>query len=147
MRDHIRDYATSAFKFYAENGKSVEKFKKHLYKQALQQQQRLEGTYGISKPTESAIIRAEQILEERKAEIKDMEAVEKTVGILERMSGGTSIIKALQYVYFEPTRGKRINVKERVHKAEIFIPASERTIYYWLRKARDIFAIERNLRT
>jgi len=35
---------------------------------------------------------------------------------------------------------------DRVIQAVIHIPASERSIYYYLKKARNIFAYERGLR-
>jgi hypothetical protein len=43
----------------------------------------------------------------------------------------------------EPDRGE---ISERVHTAEIQIPASEKTIYRWLGTARRFFAEFRGLR-
>jgi hypothetical protein len=141
MRDHTRDYATAAFDFYRRNGKSVDVYKHRLYKQALEQQQRADGSYGTSKPTEAAVMRVEKIVEEKISEIKDMEAVEKTIKIIELSRNGREILKTIDYVYFE--EGK---ICEKVHIAEIGVPASERSIYRWLGKVRQIFAIERGLR-
>jgi hypothetical protein len=93
-------------------------------------------------------MRAEQAIEQAAAEICDIEAVERTIYILENTIGGNNIIKALKMVYMaEPHRDpQRGEISERVHKAELFIPASEKTIYRWLSTARRVFADERGLR-
>lgn len=144
MRDHIRDYATSAFRFYAENGKSAEKYKINLANEIIYNQQKLKS--GINNPTETAVIKHESIIEDRMAEIKDMEAVERVMDILSKMSNGREIKKAIEYVYFDTEKIKKGSILERIHNAVIHIPASERSIFRWLKKARKLFAEERGLR-
>lgn len=146
MRDYLRDYATAAFIFYARNGMSAEKYKKKLYIEVLESQKKNEGgSGGISKPTESAIIAAEREVNSKIAEIMDMEAVEKVIAELD-VRKRHDIIQAIEYVYFNNCNEKSEDIKARVHNAETYIPASERSIYRWLRQARDLFAIERGLR-
>ena len=146
-KSHIRDYATAAFQFYACAGSS-EKYKADLWEKAIEQQHKCEGRGGISNPSEAAVMRAEQALEQAAADIHDIEAVERTIRILENTIGGYNIIKVLKMVYMadphrDPERGE---ISERVHKAELNIPASEKTVYRWLSSARRIFADERGLR-
>ena len=146
MRDYLRDYVTAAFRFYAQNGMSAEKYKKKIYIQALEEGLISEGNKsGVSKPTESAVIAAERAVSLKIAEIRDMEAVEKVIAELDVKLRG-DIIQAIEYVYFKDCNQELENIKAKVHTAEIFIPASERSIYRWLRHARELFAVERGLR-
>lgn len=146
MKDYLRDYVTAAFRFYAKNDKSAEKYKKKVYIKALEEGMIREGIKsGISKPTESAVIAAERAVSLMVAEIKDMEAVEKVIAELD-VKGRCDIVQAIEYVYFSDPEEDIENIKAKVHIAEIYIPASERSIYYWLRQARELFAVERGLR-
>lgn len=141
-KDHIRDYATEAFRFYAKTGGS----KKYIEKIAADIQKQ-KGA-GIVNPTEGALIAKERAIEENAAELADLEAVEKAMHLIERLPQGGSILKAIEYVYFKDCwrELRRGDIKSRVHYAEIHIPASERQIYRWLSKARLLFAQERGLR-
>lgn len=147
MKNHIRDYATEAFRFYAKNGMSADKYKQQIYDKALEEQKKNEGKSGISKPTEAAIMRAEAAVNAKIAEIKDMEAVELTIKELE-ISMSCNMKKAIEIVYFADPDKKleKGDIHNRVHFAEVNIPASEKTIYRWLGKARKIFAENRGLR-
>ncbi|MCB2297781.1 hypothetical protein [Clostridium tagluense] len=146
MKDYLRDYVTAAFRFYAKNDKSAEKYKKKIYIQALEEGMIREGgKSGVSKPTESAVIAAERAVSLKIAEIRDMEAVEKVIAELD-VKRRRDIIKAIEYVYFSNPEKDIEDIKAKVHHAEIFIPASERSIYRWLRQSRDLFAVERGLR-
>lgn len=152
MKDYLKDYATAAFRFYAKNGKSAEEYKKRIHDEALETIRRREvktkGSGGS--PTEAMLIEAERMISDKMAEIKDMEAIESTIRQLEvmRFGQGKGIIQAIEYVYFKDADKEIIkgDIYNRVHAAEIDIHASERSIYYWLRQAREIFAIERGLR-
>lgn len=161
MKNHIRDYATAAFIFYAANGRSAEGYKEMIYKKALEKQSKIEKCSGVSKPTEAAIMRAEAAVNEKLAEIKDMEAVEKTLAELRACSSfyenpsrlmkheRTNIVMAIEIVYFTDAEKElqKGDIHNRVHKAVLEIPASEKTVYRWLGKARKIFAEKRELRT
>ena len=82
MKDYLRDYATAAFRFYAMNGKSAEKYKQDIFDNALENIKKSEGGAGISSPTESAVIAADRAVDEKIAEVRDMEAVELTLAEL-----------------------------------------------------------------
>jgi hypothetical protein len=142
-KDHIRDYATEAFRFYAKTGGS----KKYIEK-IVEDIQRQKGT-GTVNPTEGALIAKERVIEENAAELADLEAVEKAIYLIEQLPQGGSILKVVEYVYFKDCwrELRKGDIENRVHYAEIHIPASRRQIYYWLKKAREIFAEERGLRT
>ena len=148
-KDHIKDYATAAFRFYKSAG-GLEVYKNKIWQEALLDNQR-DGIRcaGISKPTEADIIRAEKALDLKISEIADLEAVEKTLDILGRMEYGRFIIMAVDIVYWTDLNtpiNQRGVIQDRVHKASLRIPAGERTVYYYLTKARAVFAIERGLR-
>ncbi len=136
-KDHIRDYATEAFRFYARWG-GRDSYVKSLL--ADLQQQR--GS-GICFPTESALIHKEQVMREHMAEIADLEAVEVVMKVCD-----TDVRQAVEMVYFyKPYESIEWgDIKQRVHYAEIHMPAGERSIYRWLAEARKIFAEERGLR-
>lgn len=149
MKDYLRDYATAAFRFYAENGMSAEKYKEQIYSQALEEIRKKETTVkdGISKPTEAALMAAEKAVDEKIAEIKDMEAVEK---VLAEFKGTRRpyIVQAIEIVYFKDFNNDLNigDIQNRVKVAAIELPASERSIYYWLKQARELFAYQRGLR-
>lgn len=144
-KNHYMDYAKAAFRLYAQVG-GAETFKQKIWNEAILAQERQEGKSGLSKPSEAAIIRAERAVEEAKATIWDLEAVERTLSQLEVK--GRELVRAVQIVYMaEPHREpKRGELQDRTHRAELLIPASEKTIYRWLALARLIFAKERGLR-
>lgn len=149
MKNHIRDYATAAFRFYAQNGMSAEYYKSRIYNEALEEQKKVEKGCGISCPTEAAIMRAEQRVNEKIAEIKDMEAVDKVMAELSAEPyPGKSIMETIKIVYFKDANKnlKKGDIHNRVHQAVINIPASERSIYGWLNRARVMFAEKRGLR-
>lgn len=144
-KDHIRDYATEAFRYYAEMGQpTYEKLKEKYYQEALNNYERTyeKGT-GIGKPTEAAVIYAENELRNKQAELWDILAVEKTLiqlNIWER--------QAVEIVYFSNSNKtiSKCDIQDGIQRASIQIPASERSVYYYLKKARNIFAFERGLR-
>lgn len=154
-KDHIRDYATEAFRLYKREG-GVESYKNKIWNDALPRSQRSElnglcqfGGDFISKPTEAAVMRAQGAIDDAAATVADLEAVERTLEIIGRLKSGTAMLEAVRIVYFtdaEKPIAKAGIIRDRVHKAGIYIPASERTIYYWLKKARTVFAVERGLR-
>jgi hypothetical protein len=149
MKDYLRDYATAAFRFYAKNGMSAEKYKENIYNQAMEDMKKREIRVkdGISKPTEAAITRAENAVDEKIAELKDIEAVEKVLAEL-KGTRRAYIVQAIEIVYFnEPGKDIELgDIQDRVNVATIAIPASQRSIYYWLRQARELFAYQRGLR-
>lgn len=126
-KEHYRDYATEAYRFYAQTGNS-EKY--------------IQSMVSDSMPVEKAI-------EIHYAELADLKAVEKVFAMLDMSVNGKYIRQAVEIVYMKDWNkpiAKR-DISNRVRYAEIHIPASEPQIYRWLRWARKTFAEERGLRT
>jgi len=152
VKDYLKDYATTAFRFYARNGRSAEDYKKKIHDDAIaaikRREIRTKGNGGS--PTEAMMIEAENMIAFKMAEIKDMEAVEATLKQIEvmRYGQGYEIKQAIEIIYFKDPYKELVKgqLTERVQIAISSIPASERSIYRSLRKARDIFAMERGLR-
>jgi len=143
-KDTIRDYATEAFRYYAAKGMTYEILKEKYYNEALESYQRTheKGT-GISKPTEQAVIYAENKLRKKQAELWDMLAVEKALAQLPLY-----IKSAVEIVYFTNADKdlEKGEISERVQCASTYIYSDVSTIYRHLRKARKLFAYERGLR-
>lgn len=144
LKSHYRDYATAAFRLLAREG-SADRYRNRVYNTALAR--RGDGGTGLGSPTEAAIMRAEQAVYDAVATIADLEAAEYAVAALEARYGYAAR-RALYMVYMayadrELVRGE---ISERIHKAELEIPASERAIYKWLGYARRCFAEKRGLR-
>jgi len=150
-KSHIRDYATEAFRFWAREG-SAEAYRAKIWEEAMAS--RAAGREGrassgdISKPTESTMILIERRIDEAQAEIMDLEAVDATMRILGGKKASRERLLALRLVYMQdPHRDlEKGEVADRVHQAELLIPASAATIYRWLSDARITFALERKLR-
>lgn len=147
-KDNIRDYATEAFRFYAACGRlTAEQLKQRVYEDIYSRQKReylRSGSGMLSDTTAYAVMAAEDAMRDMRAEFEDIIAVEKT---LQRLTQPQR--QAVELVYFiNPEQPlERNDISERVHRAELEIPASERSIYGWLYRARKIFAEERGLRT
>lgn len=141
-----RDYATEAFRFWARTGTAAA-YREHLLMEAAADRSDAPGA-GISKPTEAALLRVEDALDNAMAELKDLEAVDHTRAILIASRDGDLKLKALELVYMaHPQRFiRRGEIHDRVIRTAIALHCGEATIYRWLREARDIFAAERGLR-
>jgi phosphoribosyl-ATP pyrophosphohydrolase len=148
VKDSIKDYATAAFRFYALHDRSAEKYKEKIRQEAIEKvEERMKVQSQKGSPTESALMRSEEAINEKIAEICDLEAVEKMLAQLQANNKGY-ILSAIEYVYFtEPNKELcKCDIQDRVRAASIEIPAGERSIYRWLKQARDMFAYERGLR-
>ena len=149
MKDYTRDYATEAFRFYAKIGKpKFEQLKKEIYNQALEVSKG-EGikTNNICSPTELAVMKAEQAVLEKKAELEDILAVEKTLNNMKELRGEV-VKKAIEIVYFTDAEKelKKGDIEQRVAYASVELNADRATIYRWLGAARKLFCNERGLR-
>lgn len=146
-KDNIRDYATEAFRFYAVCGRLTAAQLEQIVRDRIYEQSKREyrrGGLGMhTDATAYAVMQAEDAVREMQAEFEDILAVERT---LKRLTYAQR--RAVELVYFaEPKREmERNDISDRVHQAELEIPASTDTIYRWLRSARMIFAEERGLR-
>jgi len=140
-KDNIRDYTTECFRFYAKSG-GRNKYIKNL----IEDMQRTKGS-GVCSPTESELIKKEEVISEHAAELADIEAVDKVLYALD-VCEHKSILQAIEMVYFKDCWKdiERGDIQDRVHQAEIHIPASDRQIYRWLAQARKMVARERGLR-
>ena len=136
-RDHIRDYATAAFRFYARVGKlSGDEYLKMV-----------RGSFGCVENNLQREIKACCAANEIMGACQDLDAVRRTLDILE-LSGKAYAAQAVREVYFTRPSGEisgRV-IAGRVRDFSLSCPASERTVYRWLSLARKVFARERGLR-
>lgn len=141
-KDHIRDYATEAFRFYAKTGG-----KEAYINDLVEDISKSKGT-GVCNPTEAALISKEKAIETRAAELADIEAVDRVFAILDKSYQGCYIKQAIELVYFKDSKKDLTwgDITDRVNKAGMTIPASRAQIFRWLREARKLFAQERGLR-
>ncbi len=143
--NYIKEYAADAFRFYAKFG-DIAEFRHKIWNEALESGRSEVKSQAPGKPVESAIIRAEKAVRGAKAEIDDLEAAQKTLRRLNLQQ--PEIAHAVRIVYMsdpERERGKG-DLKRRIIRATMEIPASERSVYYWLDIATKVFAKERGLR-
>ena len=149
-KDHIRDYATEAFRYYAKLGKpKFEDVKEKIYKEAIEESKKNElKTNNICSPTELAMMRADKAVVEKKGELEDILAVEETLKQLAYEFNGVEILKVIDKVYFvQPDKViEKGELKNRVLAAIEEIHIGERTAWRYLAKARDMFAENRGLR-
>lgn len=138
IKTHYRDYATEAYRLHARLG-SAEAYRQRVLCEALSR--RAEGGAGLGSPTEAAVAQKESIW-------RDLEAVERTMKRIALCRNGDCVLRAVKEVYQQnpDVSLRRGDIANRVTKLSIDMPASPRSIYGWLRSARDIFAEERGLR-
>lgn len=146
-KQSYRDYATEAFRFWAAVG-GAETYRRAVWDRAIATHQHEEGAAGISKPSEAAIIRAERAVDEARAEILDLDAVDRVMATLQAAPAGEDMIRALRTVYMaQPLRRlERGDIERRAIKAAREICCDRRTVYRYLARAREMFAAERELR-
>lgn len=122
-KDNYRDYAVEAFRYYSQCGK----------------------------PSRIAIHHAIPVdSRHNAAAVSDLEAVANTIDAIRRTEIDASVwIRCLDIVYFtEPKRRPARNeISQRVAFACAELNVSESSVYRILKKARQIFAYERGLRT
>ena len=148
-KDHIRDYATEAFRFYARLGKTFEQVKEEIYQEAIEKSKGTDiKTNNICSPTELAMMRADKAVLEKKGELEDILAVEETLKQLAYEYNGAEIKRSIELIYFtDPNKElERNEFSNKVLYAAQEIHCDERTIYRYLGKARSIFAENRGLR-
>lgn len=152
-KDHIRDYATEAFRFYAANGMNTEQFKDKIRQEALEEKRQREERSGNScggSPTEHELIYQEEKLQERISEILDMEGVEKTIEEykVHHNAIGKETLKLIEMVYFKDANREleKNDISIRVDIAAEELNISSRTAYRYLKNARRLFAFNRGLR-
>lgn len=151
IKDHIRDYATEAFRFYATVKMSAIEYREKIRAEAIENIMKKQGKTGSKgSPTESQLIYADKVVEEKISEIKDLEAVEKVLNECESQGFiGREMKQVIEIVYFtqadKPIR--RGEIRDRVLKACSKLNISESTTYRYLKRARLLFAHNRGLRS
>ena len=138
-KDYTRDYITEAYRLYAAMGQpKYDDVKRDIYNNALMDN---------SIDPAAAVARAEKAVETATPMLLDLLAVETAISLLER-GGKSYIIKAIKAVYFAAPSSplRKGDISNRVHRLSIDMPASERSIYQWLREARLLCASIRGLR-
>ena len=142
-REHYRDYAIEAFRFYARTGKTVDQLRDEMLEDPVNKAEYELRGGDISKPTEYELLHIQEMLGHREGELLDLIAVEKTLNQLQQLER-----EAVNMVYMKDATMKieRGDIQNRVSIASVNIGASESQIYRFLRKARNVFCLERKLR-
>ena len=145
-KSHYRDYAVAAFRLYAEQGPAAA-YKERIREQA-ETASREDGmpSRGLGSPTEAAVIRAEQALDNVQAVLADMEAVERVLDRAARRKDGEIMREALRKVYLVAGPAEWGEIERRVCAASMAIPADRSTVFQALARACVMFAEERGLR-
>lgn len=143
-KDRITDYATAAFKDYAKYGATSRELASKLYSRAALTAAEHIGVEAPKNNVGAAIAAAEKTTEECAPLLADMEAVERT---FEHLKNKGHIIDAVKAVYmaepFQPLSQREIG--RRVINFAVNYPADVRTVYKWLKQARQLFAFYRGL--
>ncbi len=145
LKETARDYIVDAFRYYSAlkrpNAASAQK-KADFFLQNYHNRNQTASFYSLSP------IAPDVIKQKLDAEIADLRAVEETLQILRMRPEGKDILHAIETVYFFSPYSpqKKCDITDRVRCASLEIPASERTVYYYLSLARKTFAQQRGLR-
>lgn len=149
IKDHLKDYVTNAFRTYAAAGRpTYESLKESLIRDILTKTENSAFVKdSISRPTEAAIIAAEDKMDRATGRLRDLIAVIATVDVLKKRDDNDMIMRCLELVYFPNPRRElvRNEISDRVTYACTDIPCARATVYRKLKIARDVFAIERGL--
>ena len=139
-KEFTRDYATAAFRFYARKGKPT-------YEEAVERVRREAMRRCEFCDPQIIVQQAETTVAQKTPELLDILAVNETLALLEK-GGRGYIARAVREVYFiEPSAPLRKGtISARVRRLSLTMPASERSIYYWLKDARRLLASIRGLR-
>lgn len=139
-KDALRDYATSAFIYWARHGcptydEAVERIRKRAFNRAWGEDPQKVKLY------------ADAEVEKARAGLEDIRACESVFKKLDA-SGRELVCEAVRAVYMADPWGKvkRGEYSARVLRFALDVPLSERQVYYYLEIARDLFAVERGLR-
>lgn len=145
-KTHYRDYATAAFRFWAQVG-GTKGYRAFMLNLAMAERGESSGSPGS--PTEAAISRYEELIDSAAGAVADLEAVERVLERLGQERDGAEIRRAVQEVYMTaPERAPRNGeIRDRVLRVTTESFVGEATVYRWLGRARGMFAVERGLRT
>jgi len=139
-KDHVRDYATAAFVYWARHGcPNYEEAAERIREKAIRRAQGIDPA--------KALVYADAEVDKASAGLCDIMACSETFRILEE-SGKGLVCDAVRAVYMaEPWKNpERHEISGRVLKFALRVPLSERQVWYYLDEARKTFAIMRGLR-
>ena len=146
-KEHYRDYAVEAFRFYAREGGS-EAYKTRLLSEIPQNHEHSIRVGRISKPVETLAARWEKVLKENEGAIMDLKAVENTLKQLSKHKLGEDLLFALKETYFQfpgmPIGKGALISRVRYVATKRFV--TERAVFTWLQTIREMFAVARGLR-
>jgi len=140
-KEFFGDYASHAFVRFAYLGRpTAEEYAERIRKEALRDM-------AYADPQDALQV-AEKAVERVKGRLDDIAAVNAVLTALER-EGKQHVIDAVAAVYFVNPQGKPRHgaLQSRLRRFAIDYPASDRTVYKWLKCARLLFALHRNLDT
>lgn len=147
--DNIRDYATSAFVKYARLGCPTRKEREEQIRCEIYKRH-------ADKDPKCVVSLAEIELQRMRGHLDDVEAVNKTFEMLygytstndyQGTRNGVEIAEAVKGVYFTYGAEKltRNTIALRVRAHAMSVPCDERTVYRWLKYARELFGVIRGL--
>lgn len=149
QKDHLRDYATNAFRVYAAAGcPTYDQMRKCILDDIMRSSTECSAVCkGPSRPTEAMIIAADERLDRAAGKLADIMAVIRTVEQLKQYRDGEAMLRCLKTVYFThpfrfPEKGE---ISSRVRSAAEREHVDDRTVYRWLSEARKLFSVERGL--
>jgi len=139
-KDITRDYTIDAFRLYAVLGQPT-------YNQAVKDIRNRAIQSCKSTDPQDIITYANEQVNKNSAMLADISAVYETLKLLRR-DNKEHIISAIEGVYFVTPRNvlRKNDITSRVRNAALEIPASETSVYKWLREARQLFSAIRGLR-
>lgn len=143
-KDRNRDYATAAFIDYVMSGHLTCEEQKERIRSAALREYTDNLRRGRKNPVENADIYAERVLEMNEGYLLDVQAVDKTIEALND-SGEKYIMDVVFAVYNSPASMRRGVISARVRRLAVDMPASERVIYKYLKRARSVFCKIRRL--
>lgn len=139
-KNNVADYAIAAFRYWARKGyPSYDEAANKIYNQALAK--------STDKDPKTAITYAEAEVERASAALSDILACETVFREFES-TGNSIVCDAVREIYMIQPQ-KKLNhsiIRSRVLAFAVKTPMSEAQVYRYLAKARDAFAMVRNLR-
>lgn len=147
--DNIRDYATAAFVKYARLGCPTRREREEQIRNEIYRRH-------ADKDPKYVVSLAEIELRRMRGHLDDIEAVNKTFEMLygytavadcHSTRNGVDIAEAVKDVYFAYGSEKlsRNMIALRVRAHAMTVPCDERTVYRWLKYARELFGVIRGL--
>lgn len=133
-KDHARDIAEDGFADYAKwRGCTRERCVEIIRRATREQFQEL--------PPDKVMVKADEAVAEAKPLLDSIEAVHRTFDTLRR-NKKEYIIDAVEFVYCSSPNRKpaRNEISMRIRAYAMRIYADDRTVYRWLREARNLYA-------